>query len=158
MKKQLGDIAPDFEFVDRNGNGKNFHSVPGKKIVFFFPKAFTPGCTMESCSIRDNYEDLKQNGISEIFGISTDSHEKQESFAEKYNLNFLLVEDQSRKISESYGVLLHAIILNMSRRYTFVVDDENKIIKVSNIGMAGNNTKYGLKNYGKELLELTLNR
>ena len=59
---QIGDSAPDFEFIDKDGSKKNFHSLKGNKIIFFFPKAFTPGCTRESCSIRDNYEDIKQNG------------------------------------------------------------------------------------------------
>lgn len=154
MKLQIGDTAPDFNFIDKDGTSKNFHSVKGKKVVFFFPKAFTPGCTQESCSIRDNYEDLKQNGIAEVFGISTDSKEKQDEFVKAYDLNFILVEDKSKKISKEYGVLLNALVINLSRRCTFVVDDENKIINATNIGMGGKNTKYGLKNYGKELLEL----
>ena len=156
MKLEVGDIAPDFEFIDKDGQKKNFHSVNGNKIVFFFPKAFTPGCTKESCSIRDNYEDLRQSGISEIFGISTDSHDKQEKFAKEYNLNFVLVEDKSKKITKEYGALLKTFVFNVSERYTFVVDGENKIIKATNIGLGGGNTKYGLKNYGKELLELNI--
>ena len=154
MKLQIGDIAPDFEFVDKDGITKNLHSVKGKKIIFFFPKAFTEGCTRESCSIRDNYEDLKQNGISEVFGVSTDSKEKQDEFIKAYDLNFLLVEDKSKQISKNYGVLINALVINISKRFTFVVDNDNKIISATNIGMSGKNTKYGLKNYGKELLEL----
>ena len=154
MKLQVGDSAPDFEFIDRDGTTKNFHSVKGTKLVFFFPKAFTPGCTSESCSIRDNYDDLKLKGVSEVFGVSTDSHKKQEEFAKEYNLNFILVEDTSKHISKDYGVLLNAVVLNLSKRWTFVVNDENKIVSATNIGMGGGNTKYGLKEYGKELLEL----
>ncbi len=154
MKLRIGDTAPDFEFIDKDGSKKNLHSVKGKKIIFFFPKAFTPGCTQESCSIRDNYEDLKQTGISEVFGVSTDSKEKQDEFIKAYDLNFILVEDKSKKISKDYGVLLNALVVNMSKRWTFVIDDENKIVSATNIGMGGKNTKYGLKNYGKELLEL----
>ena len=158
MKLNIGDIAPDFEFIDKDGSKKKFHSVKGNKIIFFFPKAFTPGCTRESCSIRDNYEDLKQKGIQEVFGISTDSKEKQDKFINEYNLNFILVEDKSKKISKDYGVLLNVFIVNVSKRCTFVVNEENKIINATNIGLKGSNTKYGLKNYGKELLELFLNR
>lgn len=154
MKLEIGDEAPDFEFVDRDGSTKNLHSVKGNKIVFFFPKAFTKGCTQESCSIRDNYEDLKQNGITEVFGVSTDSKEKQDRFIKEYDLNFILVEDKSKKISKEYGVLMNAIVLNVSKRYTFVINEDNIITNATNIGMAGRNTKYGLKNYGKELIEL----
>ncbi len=154
MKLQIGDIAPDFEFTDKEGNKRNFHSVEGNKIIFFFPKAFTAGCTRESCSIRDNYKDIKQKGISEVFGVSTDDHEKQERFIKQYNLNFVLVEDKSKNISKDYGVLLHAVVINVAKRCTFVVDENNKIVEATNIGMTGSHTKYGLKNYGKELLEL----
>lgn len=154
MKLQIGDNAPDFSFTDHDGVEKNFHDVKGKKIVFFFPKAFTPGCTQESCSIRDNYEDLKQSGITEVFGVSTDSKEKLKDFAEKYNLNFILVEDKAKQITKEFGVLMQAVVVNVAKRVTFVVDDQNKIIDVTNIGMAGKNTKYGLKDYGKELVEL----
>lgn len=154
MKLEVGQTAPDFTYIDRDGVEKNFHSLKGNKIVFFFPKAFTPGCTQESCSIRDNYDDLKESGVTEVFGISTDSKEKLADFAKEYNLNFILVEDKSKKISQDYGVLMKAVVVNVAKRYTFVVDEENKISKVTNIGMAGGNTKYGLKNYGKELVEL----
>lgn len=154
MKLQIGDTAPDFDFIDKDGNTKNFHSIKGTKIVFFFPKAFTPGCTKESCSIRDNYEDLKNKGYSEIFGVSTDSHEKQMKFAKEYDLNFVLVDDKSKKISKEYGVLMSAVVINVSKRCTFIVDEENKIKEATNIGLSGGHTKYGLQNYGKELLEL----
>ena len=140
MKLQIGDTAPDFDFIDKDGNTHSFHSVNRTKIVFFFPKAFTPGCTKESCSIRDNYEELKNKGYSEIFGVSTDSHEKQMKFAKEYDLNFILVDDKSKKISKEYGVLMNAVVINVSKRCTFIVDEENKMKEATYIVLCGSHT------------------
>ena len=157
MSLQIGDIAPDFEFIDRDGTKKNFHSVEGPKLVYFYPKAFTPTCTKESCSIQESYSDLKKKGIVEVFGISTDSRDKQEKFASKYGLEFLMVDDKNLEISKSYGILIKKFVLfNISRRFTFLVDAENKIKTINNIGLKGDKTKYGIEKYGQELLELEL--
>ena len=155
MTLMVGDIAPDFEFIDRDGSKKNFHHVKGPKFVYFYPKAFTPTCTKESCSIQNSYSDLKRKGIIEVFGISTDSKEKQEKFASKFGLEFLMVDDKKLNISRKYGVLIKKyLFFNLARRFTFLIDNENKIVTINNIGIKGNKTKYGIENYGKELLEL----
>ena len=153
MTLNVGDSAPDFEFISDGGAVTKLHELDGIKIVYFFPKAFTPGCTKESCSIRDTYDDLKENGISEVIGISTDSYETQKKFQKKYNLPFPIISDNKKIISKAYKVYKNYLLTGFSKRVTYLIDSNNKIVSVKDLGLKGGNSDYGLKNYGKELLE-----
>ncbi|HRC67973.1 MAG TPA: peroxiredoxin, partial [Bacteroidales bacterium] len=100
---KVGDKAPDFLGIDQNENTISLKDYEGKKVVlYFYPKANTPGCTAEACNLNDNLERLKAKGY-EIIGVSADSVKTQKSFAEKYHLNFPLIADTDKNIIKSYG-------------------------------------------------------
>ena len=97
MLKQ-GDKAPEFEGVDQDGNIIRSKDYKGKKyVVYFYPKASTPGCTAEACDLRDNENELKAKGY-QIIGVSADSVQRQKNFAVKYELPFPLIADEDKKI------------------------------------------------------------
>ncbi|AKA48096.1 alkyl hydroperoxide reductase [uncultured archaeon] len=128
MAEQLetGTKAPDFESVDQNGNPVKLSDYDGKvRVVYFYPRDNTPGCTKEACNFRDNYEEYEKNGIK-VFGISVDSEKSHKNFADKYELNFTLVADKSKEISEKYGVLG----VSSARRVTYLIDREGTIAHV----------------------------
>ena len=129
---KIGDKVKDFSFVDDSGNSMNFSDYKGKKVVvFFYPKADTPGCTAEACSLRDNYKEISSLGYS-ILGVSADNEKKQKSFSDKFNLNFPLIADSEKNVINLFGVWGPKKF--MGREYegilrtTFIID-ENAIIK-----------------------------
>ena len=84
IKLSKGDTAPDFEGKDQNGNTIKLSDLRGKKVVlYFYPKDNTPGCTAESCNLRDNYDELQKQGY-EVFGVSQDSEASHQKFINKY--------------------------------------------------------------------------
>lgn len=101
-KLSKGDKAPDFSLLDQNKNMVHLSDFKGKKVLlYFYPKANTPGCTKQACNIRDHLPDLKEHGIISL-GISPDSVETQKKFNDKYLLNFLLLSDTDHSCSEAY--------------------------------------------------------
>lgn len=99
-----GDKAPDFSLNDQNGKAVSLSSLKGKKVlIYFYPKANTPGCTKQSCSVRDHLPDLEDKGIVSL-GISPDPENKQKSFDDKYNLSFPLLSDTDHAVAEAYKV------------------------------------------------------
>lgn len=99
-----GDKVPEFEGTDQNGNLIKSSDYKGKKyVLFFYPKASTPGCTAEACNLRDNEEALKAKGY-EIIGVSADTVRRQKNFAIKYDLKYPLIADEDKKIIEAFGV------------------------------------------------------
>ncbi|MFN0063929.1 MAG: peroxiredoxin [Myxococcaceae bacterium] len=121
----VGDVAPDFETLDCRGRPFRLSALRGKQVVlFFFPKAFTVGCTQEVGHFRDNYDRIVSGG-AELVGVSVDNSARQCAFAESEHLNFTLIGDEPRTISESYGVLWP--ILRIDRRVTFVISPEGII-------------------------------
>ena len=130
----IGDQAPDFTGTDQNGNKISLKDFKGNKIIlYFYPKANTPGCTAESCNLRDNFDDLTKRGFK-IIGVSADSVEKQKRFAEKYNLPFPLIADESRRILKAYGAWgskkLYGREYEGILRTTYVIDENGRIEKV----------------------------
>ncbi len=118
---RAGDPAPDFTTVDCAGQELRLSALRGKKVVlFFFPRAFTPGCTLEVQNFRDNYARITARH-AELIGVSVDKAEKNCQFARKEGLQFRLVGDESRAISERYGVVWP--VLRIDRRATFVIDE-----------------------------------
>ncbi len=124
---KIGDLAPDFEAPTHKGTPLKLSSLRGSRVVlYFYPKADTPGCTMESKGFRDIYSELKAHKV-EVVGVSVDSVDDQSAFCSKYQLPFPLVADTSRAVSNAYGVLNDA---GRDRRVTFLLDPQGKIVEV----------------------------
>jgi peroxiredoxin Q/BCP len=133
---KIGDLAPDFKGVDQDGNPVNYTDYKGKKlIVFFYPKASTPGCTAESCNFRDHYEDWKAKGY-EVVGVSADSVKRQKNFATKNELPYKLIADEDKEVILAFGAWgpkkLYGREYEGIYRYTFVIDEEGKIEHIIN--------------------------
>ena len=132
MELKTGDQAPDFESKDQNGNTVRLSDYRGKKVIlYFYPKDDTPGCTTQSCNLRDNYSDLQQEGY-EVLGVSIDDEASHQKFIKKFDLPFTLLADTDKKIVEAYGVWQEKSMYGRkymgTMRYTFVID-ENGIIQ-----------------------------
>jgi len=138
-EKQLelaeGSIAPDFTMKDKDGKAIKLSELRGKKsvVVYFYPKDFTPGCTMEATEFSRDYRRFKDAGI-EIVGISPDGDESHHKFRSKMGMPFPLVADTENEVSKKYGV--YGLKSFMGREYmgvnrsTFLVDKTGKIVKV----------------------------
>ena len=99
-----GDEAPRFEAKDQQGNTIRLQDYLGKKLVlFFYPKASTPGCTAEACDLRDNYQTFLSRGY-DVLGVSADSAKRQENFKNKYELPFPLLADEDKAVINAFGV------------------------------------------------------
>src|SRR5437763_254778 len=102
-KLKPGDAAPDFALSDQRGKTVKLKDFRGKKlVVYFYPKADTPGCTTQSCALRDAEPDLKKLK-AKVVGISPDTPEKQKKFDEKYDLGFPLLADENHKVAQAWG-------------------------------------------------------
>ena len=100
---KIGDKAPNFSGIDQNGSTVQLKDFKGKKVVlFFYPKASTPGCTAEACDLRDNYDRFLAKGYV-VLGVSKDSEKSHRKFIEKYNLPFPLISDTETTIQQAYG-------------------------------------------------------
>ena len=131
---QAGDKAPYFSVIDDRGNTQSLTDYLGKKlIVFFYPKANTPGCTAEACDLRDNYEELKEAGYS-LLGISADSVNKQRNFSEKFDLPFPLLADENKEIINAFGVWGPKKFMGKDYegilRKTFIIDEKGVVQRV----------------------------
>lgn len=101
---KIGDKVPDFTLADQAGKTHKLSEYKGKRTLFYFyPKDNTPGCTVEACSLRDNIEDLRADGL-EVVGVSADSVKSHEGFAGRHNLPFTLLSDPDRTIIEAWGI------------------------------------------------------
>jgi peroxiredoxin Q/BCP len=102
-KLKVGDMAPDFTLQDQNGKSVSLHDFKGKNVVvYFYPKAMTPGCTVQACEIRNSESKLKNANIV-VLGISADPVNSLKKFEEKEKLNFTLLSDPEKKVIQSYG-------------------------------------------------------
>ncbi len=133
MKKlQKGDKAPDFSLTNQNGSNVALSDFAGKKLlVYFYPKADTPGCTVQACSVRDSRPDLKNLGISAV-GISPDQPEKQKKFDTKHDLGFPLLSDPDHAVAEAYGAWGEKNMYGKKSmgiiRSSFLVDETGNIV------------------------------
>ena len=125
---KVGDDAPNFSLQDANGKTFTLADYKGKSpvVIYFYPKANTPGCTKEACGIRDDFPEFKKSDIA-IFGISVDSKEDIKEFVNDYNLNFPLLSDIEKTTCKEYGVLNN---LGFANRITFIIDKNGKIAKI----------------------------
>lgn len=129
---KAGDKAPNFSAKDEEGTIRSLEDYKGKKlVVFFYPKASTPGCTAEACNLNDNYERFQAQGY-EILGVSADSAKKQSNFKNKYGFQYPLLADEDKKVIEAFGVWGPKKFMGREydgiHRTTFVID-ENGIIE-----------------------------
>ena len=128
---KIGDAAPAFSGIDQNGTTHSLADYKGKKlVVFFYPKANTPGCTAEACDLRDNYERFKANNY-ELLGVSADSAKAQKKFEEKYDFPFALLADEEKNIINAFGVWGPKKFMGKEydgiHRTTFVINEEGVI-------------------------------
>lgn len=144
-----GDKVPEFSSTDQDGNSIGLTDYKGKKlIVFFYPRANTPGCTLEACNLRDNYSELQARGF-ELLGVSADSERKQGNFKKKYNLPFPLLADEDHSVINTFGVWgpkkFMGRVFDGIHRTTFVIDETGVVTKVI--------SKVKTKEHAAQLLE-----
>ena len=130
-KLEVGDRAPAFTLVDQSGAKVALTALKGQPVIlYFYPKADTPGCTTQSCDVRDHRKDLAKLGAA-VFGISPDTPAKQAKFDEKYGLGFPLLSDTEHVVAEKYGVWAEKSMYGRKYmgivRSAFVIDAQGKI-------------------------------
>ncbi|WP_431160235.1 thioredoxin-dependent thiol peroxidase [Flagellimonas beolgyonensis] len=131
---QVGDKVPDFSAKDQDGNTINLSDYKGKKlVVFFYPKANTPGCTAEACNLRDNYAELQSAGF-ELLGVSADSEKQQANFRNKFEFPFPLLADEDHVVINTFGVWGPKKFMGKEydgiHRTTFVINGDGVVEKV----------------------------
>ena len=135
---KIGDVVPKNKFMDNLGNTHYFEDYKGSKIIlFFYPRANTPGCTAQACNLRDNYKRLIEKGYI-VFGISSDNVIQQNKFSKKYSFQFLLIADKEKDLINAFGVWgpkkFQGREYEGIHRTTFLIDEkgmvENVITKV----------------------------
>jgi peroxiredoxin Q/BCP len=133
---QAGDTAPQFELLDQNSESVKLASLQGKKVlVYFYPKAMTPGCTVQAQGLRDSYDDLQSHNVV-VLGISIDPVKRLGKFIEKENLNFTLLSDEDHAVADQFGVWgekkFMGKVYDGLHRLSFLVDEHGKIEHVFN--------------------------
>jgi peroxiredoxin Q/BCP len=129
-----GDTAPDFELPDQTGHAVRLSNFRGKTVVlYFYPKADTPGCTTQACGIRDHRADYER-ADTVVLGVSPDRVKKVAAFDEKYGLGFPLLADQDHKVAEAYGVWVEKSMYGRKymgiQRATFIIGADGRIAHV----------------------------
>lgn len=131
---QVGEKVPDFSVSDDKGNIHQLSEYKGQKlVVFFYPKANTPGCTAEACDLRDHYKELQDAGYA-LLGVSADSEKKQQNFSEKYNFPFPLLADEDKQVINTFGVWGPKKFMGREydgiHRMTFIIDENGVVERV----------------------------
>lgn len=131
-----GDKVPNFTSTDQDGNTVSLSDFKGKKlVVFFYPAANTPTCTVEACNLRDNYKELKDAGY-EIIGVSKDTERKQKNFSNKFDFPYSLLADTDKHVIEAFGVWGPKKLMGRKydgiHRITFLINEEGVVSKVIN--------------------------
>jgi thioredoxin-dependent peroxiredoxin len=129
-----GQAAPDFTLADQNGDEVSLSDLRGETIVlYFYPRADTPGCTAQACGVRDHRADYEAAG-ARVIGISPDKVEDVAKFAEKNGLDFTLLADPDHAVAEAYGTWMEKRHYGRTywgvQRATFIIDPEGQIAKV----------------------------
>jgi peroxiredoxin Q/BCP len=131
---EQGQQAPDFELPDQDGRAIKLSDFRGQPVVvYFYPKADTPGCTTQACGVRDHHADYAKAGAV-VLGISPDTVAKVKKFHEKQGLNFALLADDGHAVADTYGVWVEKSMYGKTyfgnERTTFVIDSEGNVAKV----------------------------
>ena len=130
----IGDTAPDFDLPDQNGNTLKLSQFQGKNVVlYFYPRAMTPGCTVQACALRDDMDNLKK-ADAVILGVSPDKPSSLKKFEEKESLNFSLLSDESHEVCETYGAWQEKSMYGKKymgvARMTYIISSEGVISHV----------------------------
>jgi peroxiredoxin len=145
MKIEAGQKAPDFSLYDSEKNKVTLSDYKGRNVLLlFFPQAFTSVCTKELCSIRDNIAHYN-NVNAQVFGISVDSIFTLARFKEEQKLNFPLLSDFNKEVSQAYGILYDTFVFDMkgvSKRSAFVIDEEGIVQYAEVLENAGDQPNY----------------
>ncbi len=128
---KIGEKAPDFDLEDQNGKRIKLPDYRGKKLLlYFYPKADTPGCTTQACSIRDSSDELDKRGLVAL-GVSPDKPDSQRKFDDKFRLGFPLLSDTDHAVADAYGAWgekqMHGKTYEGIIRSSFLIDEEGKI-------------------------------
>jgi thioredoxin-dependent peroxiredoxin len=131
---EQGDQAPDFSLPDQDGRAVKLSDLCGQPVVvYFYPKADTPGCTTQACGVRDHRADYAKEGAV-VLGISPDPVAKVKKFHDKQALNFSLLADEEHAVAESYGVWVQKSMYGRTymgnERTTFVLDPDGRVVSV----------------------------
>ena len=131
---KVGDTAPDFSCKNQHGEIISLSNMIGKKVVlFFYPKANTPGCSAEACNLNDNYNRFKSEGY-EVIGVSADSEKVQKNFSDKFSFNYSLLCDVDKKIISTYGSWGQKKMYGKEYmgiiRKTIIIDESGKIEQI----------------------------
>lgn len=134
MSLKIGDHAPDFESKDQDGNAIKLSDYHGKKVVlYFYPKDNTPGCTAQSCDLRDHYQTLLDQNYA-VLGVSTDGEKSHKKFIEKFELPFPLIADEDKSVHQLYGTWAEKSMYGKTYmgtvRTTFIISEEGKIEEI----------------------------
>ena len=146
---KIGDKAPAINSIDENGEAITLDQFKGKKVVlYFYPKDMTPGCTVQSCNLRDNYQALLDNGFV-VLGCSADSPERHQKFIAKHDLPFPLISDENKEVINAYGVWGEKKFMGRTydgiHRTTFVIDENGTIEDII--------TKVKTKNHTEQIIK-----
>ena len=146
---KVGDKVPNFKVNNQDGIPVSLRDFKGKKlVVFFYPKANTPGCTAEACNLRDSYKELQNKGF-ELLGVSGDSEKQQTNFKNKYSFPFQLLADKDKVVINSFGVWgekkFMGRVYDGIHRKTFVVNEDGIVERVID--------KVKTKDHASQLLE-----
>jgi thioredoxin-dependent peroxiredoxin len=133
-KLKIGARAPAFTLTDQRGKSVKLSDFKGKRlVVYFYPKADTPGCTTQSCALSDAMPDLKRLKAA-VVGISPDAPEKQKKFDDKYSLGFPLLADEDHKVAQAWGTWGKKSLYGREYlgiiRSAFVIDEQGKVVDV----------------------------
>jgi peroxiredoxin Q/BCP len=147
---KTGDKVTNFKALDQDGNSISLSDYSGKKlIVFFYPKASTPGCTVEACNLRDNFELLQDKGF-ELLGVSADSQKRQSNFRNKHEFPFPLLADEDKEVINTFGVWGPKKFMGREydgiHRMTFIINEKGIVEHVIN--------KVKTKLHSSQILEL----
>jgi peroxiredoxin Q/BCP len=132
---KIGNLAPTFSLKDQNGKTVSLKDFRGKKnvVVYFYPKAMTPGCTVQACGIRD-YKKEFSKVKTEVFAISPDAFERLKRFEDKQDLNFTLLSDEDHKIADKYGSWGPKQFMGKKYdgilRQTFIINKEGRLVHI----------------------------
>jgi len=134
MQPQVGELVENFTLPDQDGNTVNLTDFAGKPVVlFFYPKADTPGCTIEACGFRDHFAKLQKAGVV-VLGISRDTVKAQKKFAEKYDLKYPLLADADKTIVNRFELVkpktMYGKLVTGVERTTFVIGPDQKLLHI----------------------------